>query len=227
MPTLPKHLINVHNRIPRNINNDIVPALDPEHAPQVELTAPARDARSQPLRPIAARDRGHVKLSQLYNSFLVPGEPWEIGDFFFTGVFFTNALPGGITQTPLTLPASPNFKLNHFPLGTLLYLGIKSVSIAPQSTPGTVGALQLLYVDPNGFQVDCGCYLSNASTGLVKVRSFSRVPVTDTDNPNLGMLQANLSSGASSVNYTYSVTLAAGYLLPRSESGVNECEGCK
>jgi len=146
-------------------------------------------------------------------------DAWEnSADGYANGTVTTVA--GSLVTSPvvLTLPAntqSPNWRLQQWPGGTLLYLFIRSFSMGPQTaTFATQGEIDVVFIDQFGNPAPLGVIPNNSffnETPGVLLPS----PITDSgQQTRLGNLSCTLNAGATVGTYSWQMGFSCAYLLP-------------
>ncbi len=111
---------------------------------------------------------------------------------------------------------SPNWRLEQWPGGTLLYLIIRSFSIGPQTaTFATQGAINVLFIDQFGNLAPLGVIPNNAFSNLQLVPVILPGAITDSgQQKSLGQLSFTLNAGATVGAYAWQLGFSVAYLLP-------------
>lgn len=156
--------------------------------------------------------------NDLYDTYRSRGAWRYSADGYANGTITTVANTAVSTAVSLTLPAntqSPNWRLEQWPGGTLLYLVIRYFSIGPQTASfATAGAITCVFVDQFGNNVPLGVVPNN---NFFSSSTITIVPGAITDSGqqvNLGQLVATLNSGATVGTYAWQIGFSVAYLIP-------------
>jgi hypothetical protein len=157
-----------------------------------------------------------------YNQFydtLRTKQGWQFSaDGYANGTVTTVAGTTVISPVVLTLPSntqSPNWRLQQWPGGTLLYLFIRSFSMGPQTAVlATQGEIDVVFVDQFGNSAPLGVVPNNAFfNDLPGILLPS--PITDTGQQDeLGDINFTLNAGATVGVYSWQIGFSCAYLLP-------------
>jgi hypothetical protein len=146
-------------------------------------------------------------------------QAWQFSaDGYANGTVTTIANTLVTSPVVLTLPAntqSPNWRLQQWPGGTLLYLFIRSFSMGPQTAAfATQGEIDVVFVDQFGNSAPLGVVPNNAFfNDLPGILLPS--PITDTGQQDeLGDISFTLNSGATVGTYSWQIGFSCAYLLP-------------
>jgi hypothetical protein len=154
----------------------------------------------------------------LYDS-LRTKQGWRYSaDAYANGTVTTVA--GTLVTVPvvLTLPSntqSPNWRLQQWPGGTLLYLFVRKFSMGPQTASFvTQGEIDTVFVDQFGNPLPLGIIPNNTFYND-SIHAFLPSPLTDTGQQDeIGDISFTLNSGATVGTYSWQMSFSAVYLLP-------------
>lgn len=109
---------------------------------------------------------------------------------------------------------SPNWRLEQWPGGTLLYPVIRFFSMGPQTaTFATQGEIDVVFTDDFGNPTPLGVVPNNAFFNNNN-DTILPGPITDTGQTGIGTLSFTLNAGATVGTYSWQLAFAAAYLLP-------------
>lgn len=181
--------------------------IKPENAPDPEHWRDTRPHVKKENRPIVT-----PLYNELYDSLRTTRGWRYIADAFANGTITPTA--GASKTAPITVTLPGILRLSQWPDGVQAYWCIHSFGIAPQTTPATPGALEVLYIDNSGYTAPLGDFLSQ-SGGNAGQDIIIPNPITDPDNTSIGLLSVQLQPGAASpVAYNWSMGLGIAYLAP-------------
>jgi hypothetical protein len=156
--------------------------------------------------------------NRLYDTYRTT-QGWRYSaDGYANGTVTTVAGSAVLVPVKLTLPTntqSPNWRLEQWPGGTLLYLVVRAFFMGPQTaTFATAGEIDVVFIDQFGNTAPLGVVPNN---GFYTFSSDTIMPgpVTDTgQQSSLGNLSFTLNTGATVGTYSWQMAFGVAYLLP-------------
>jgi hypothetical protein len=133
-------------------------------------------------------------------------------DAFANGTFTPTS--GGQISVPVILKNPPNWKQQMWPGGVNCYFYLRQFNCAPQSTPATPGAVEILFQEASGTAplVD---FVSSQGINI-SPDVLLLTPIADPGDTAVGNLLVSLNGGATAVIYNYAIGFGVVYLLPSS-----------
>lgn len=200
----------------RHKTNPFIPKPAPKEIPDTELLVEHEHHTLHTLKqdfPVLVPN-----YNNLYDT-LRSKQAWQVSaDGYANGTVTTVA--GTLVTSPvvLTLPAntqSPNWRLQQWPGGTLLYLVVRSFSMGPQTaTFATQGEIDVVFVDQFGNPVPLGVVPNNNFVNTFPLALLPS-PITDTGQQDeLGDISFTLNAAATTGTYSWQIGFSCAYLLP-------------
>ena len=201
-----------------------IPKPAPREEPVVEeLTHPAHDTR-----PVAIKQQQRVllpKFNKLYGSLRTENGWQNEVTNYAKGTLTTVA--GSQVSAAVSLlynNSKPNWRLEQWPGGVLLYLVIRGFSIAPSTaTFATIGDIDLYFQDTSGQIIPLGVCINNDEITQPSLNIIVPSPITDPDNAAVGSILATLDAGATVGTYNWQMAFSGAYLAP-AENGYIEVD---
>jgi hypothetical protein len=159
------------------------------------------------------------RYNTLYDSYRSKQAWANSADGEAEGTITTVAGSAVTVPVALNLPAntqSPNWRLEQWPGGTLLYLIIRSFSAGPQTaTFATQGAINILFIDQFGNLAPLGVIANNSFSNIQLTPMILPGAITDSgQQKSLGQLSFTLNAGATVGTYAWQIGFSVAYLLP-------------